>query len=284
MKKLDIALFREIKLFSSMTDTGIRAILNAPENFPEEYERGKNIYRQGEPGPYMYIVLEGVVEMVTGSKWEECVVATVKEGDFFGEDAIMTDKPTQRTATARVGISAKVFKIHKKYVLEAAKLAGDIKGKLAPDEVRDAILKLPIFSGLTQDEIQNFREWALVESYKEDSIIYSPGIKAESIYVVLSGKIELLKQDEQGNPVLIANEVAGEYFGEMALMPGGDGIHNHYARVTEFSKLIKISKDIFTALLDRDKTLVDKIKIVQNLRQMKLKKPGSKTPAQIKPL
>jgi cAMP-binding proteins - catabolite gene activator and regulatory subunit of cAMP-dependent protein kinases len=99
---------------------------------------------------------------------------------------------------------------------------------------------------------------------------------------VQSGRVELLDVDDKGKPVVIANEVPGEYFGEEPFLPGSRGRHKHYARAVENTKLIKIPKDIITSLIDRDNTVVDKIKIVQNLRQLKMKIPGSKTSAKIK--
>jgi len=281
MFRVDTLLIRRVKLFSSLTDAEIAEIINAPENGVEEYEMKANIFNEEEPGEHMYIVLEGVVGIYVGGEYSDkhgkrdTCITTIREGEYFGETAALTEKATKRTATARADAPSKVFKIHKKYVLNAAKYAKEVTGRYPPDEVRDTVLKLPLFKGLSRDEIHNIRDWALVVSHKAGVFIYKPGTPADGMYVILSGRVELLNLDENGNPVVTANEGPGEYFGEMAMLPKGRGKHNHFARTTADCRLIKIPRNIFTNLLNRDATLVDNITMVQNLRELKMKKPRS---------
>jgi len=276
-------LFKAIKLFSSLSEAEIMKIINAPENGVEEYEIKDTIFHEEDIGEYMYIVMDGLVEIYVGGEYSDkhgkrdTCIATILEGEYFGETAALTKHSTRRTATARAAAPTTVFKVHKKYVLEAVKDTAEIGGRYPPDEIRDTILKIPLFNGLNRDEIHNVRDWASIVEYRTGSFIYKPGAQADGIYVVLSGRIELLDLDDSGATVVTASEGPGEYFGEVALLPKGKGKHNHCARTTTDCRLIKIPKDIFTSLLSRDPTLIDKIKIVQNLRALKIKKPGSKT-------
>ena len=274
-------LFKRIQLFSSLTEAEIMEIINAPENGVEEYGVKDTIFHEEDPGEHMYIVMEGQVDIFVGGEYSDkhgkrdTCIASIQKGEFFGENAALTQHVSKRTATARAARPTKVFKVHKKYVLEAAKHAPEMGGRFPPDEIRDAIMKIPLFNGLNRDEIHNVRDWASIVTYKAGSFIYKPGNQADAIYVVLSGRLELLTLDDSGNPVISANEGPGEYFGEMALLPKGRGKHNHFARTTTDCRLIKIPKDIFNKLLTRDATLIDKIKMVQNLRELKMKKPRS---------
>jgi len=283
MQQVYPQLFKRLKLFSALSEAEIMKIINAPENGVEDYEIKNTIFHEGDIGEYMYIVMQGMVEIYIGGEYSDrhgkrdTCIATIQEGEFFGENAALTQQPTRRTAAARAARHTKVFKIHKKYVLEAAKHATDMGGRYPPDEIRDTILKIPMFNGLSRDEIHNVRDWASIVEYKSGSFIYKSGNLADGIFVVLSGRIELLNLDDKGNPVVMASEGPGEYFGEVALLPKGRGKHNHFARTTADCRLIKIPKDIFMNLINRDATLIDKIKIVQNLRNLKIKKPGSKS-------
>jgi len=276
-------MFKGIKLFSALSESEIMEIIKSPENGIEEYEIKDAMFHEGDLGEHMYIVMEGMVEIYIGGEYSDkhgkrdTCIATIQEGEFFGENAALTQQATRRTATARAAIHTRVFKIQKKYVLEAAKHATDMGGRYPPDEIRDTILKIPLFNGLNRDEIHNVRDWARIVEYKSGSFIYKPGNLADGIFVVLSGRIELLNLDDKGNPVVTASEGPGEYFGEPALLPKGRGKHNHFARTISDCRLIKIPKDIFINLLNRDPALIDKIKIVQNLRDLKIKKPGSKS-------
>lgn len=70
-----------------------------PSQF-EEYQafpRGQTIFREGEPGDRLYIVVEGQVDIVTGSR----ILETVEAGGILGEMALIDDKPRSATAIAR---------------------------------------------------------------------------------------------------------------------------------------------------------------------------------------
>ena len=282
-------LFKRIKLFSSLTEAEIMEIINAPENGVEEYGVKDTIFHEDDPGEHMYIVMEGLVGIFVGGEYSDkhgkrdTSIASITEGEYFGENAALTQHAARRTATARAERPTKVFKVHKKYVLMAASQVDSVGGRFPPDEIRDTLLKIPLFNGLNRDEIHNVRGWATIVAYKAGNFIYKPGNEAHSIFVVLSGRIELLNVGDSGDPVIAASEGPGEYFGEQALLPKGRGKHNHFARAVTDCQLITIPKNIFEGLLNRDKTLVDKIKMVQNLRAMKIKNPSSGTAKNSRP-
>lgn len=60
------------------------------------YESGEVIFNEGDIGDYLYIITEGVVEVI---KNKNQVVAQLKKGDFFGESALLHQKA--RAATVR---------------------------------------------------------------------------------------------------------------------------------------------------------------------------------------
>jgi CRP/FNR family transcriptional regulator, cyclic AMP receptor protein len=61
---------------------------------------GKVIFKEGDLGTSMYIVLQGAVEIYVQINNTETHLAIMKQGDFFGEMALFRDKP--RSACARV--------------------------------------------------------------------------------------------------------------------------------------------------------------------------------------
>ena len=275
MKRLDASLFREMDLFKSLTDAEIQTIINAHENGTQDYASRQVVYKENHPGTYMYVVLDGFVELFVkgelGGNRDACV-AKKNEGEYFGESVVMALKPVNYTATAITAVPCTLFKIHKKHVVS---IVGNTSEAFPPDKVRDMLLKLPIFKGLNREEIRTLREWAPLVNYKEGSYIYEPGHQADKMYVVHQGRIELLSLDDSGKPVISASEGPGEYFGEEALLPGGDDKHNNFAKAATDSILISIPKNIFKSLLERDPAMVNSIKMVQNLRILKMKNPRS---------
>jgi putative ABC transport system ATP-binding protein len=63
-----------------------------------EYQReGTEIIRQGDPGEKFYLIRHGVVDVLVDGK----LVSSLKEGDFFGEAALLTGNPRNATIVAK---------------------------------------------------------------------------------------------------------------------------------------------------------------------------------------
>ena len=66
----------------------------------EKFPVGATIIRQGAPGDNFYLIRKGRVAVVAEKDGLERMVATLTEGDFFGERALMTGEPRNATIQA----------------------------------------------------------------------------------------------------------------------------------------------------------------------------------------
>ncbi len=74
------------------------------------FTAGEAIFRQGDPGDKIYIVKKGEIEIVREDKEKgEQVLARLRDGEYFGEMALLTAAP--RNATARAGTKTEVLSI-----------------------------------------------------------------------------------------------------------------------------------------------------------------------------
>lgn len=103
------AVFEKIPLFQGCDAIALSNLAMMLQ--PMVYSPGDFVIRKGEMGTTMYIISRGQVEVVDGSGKG---VATLKEGDFFGELALLFSKP--RTASIRALTPCDL------YVLEKADL------------------------------------------------------------------------------------------------------------------------------------------------------------------
>jgi CRP-like cAMP-binding protein len=70
------------------------------EIFGKRYEEGDLIFRQGDLGDTMYVIMSGEVEVSREKKRERVVLGRMKRGEFFGEMSLMDDMPRSATVTA----------------------------------------------------------------------------------------------------------------------------------------------------------------------------------------
>ena len=61
---------------------------------------GETIVREGDPGDSMFIISTGEVRATIESNGQQLPVATLRDGDFFGEMAVLSGEPRTATVTA----------------------------------------------------------------------------------------------------------------------------------------------------------------------------------------
>ena len=84
------------------------------------------------------------------------------------------------------------------------------------------LTKLPLFSGLTDDEAKLVEQQSVPRSFPKNTIIVSEGDKSDSLYVVLTGRLKVFCSDENGKEVTLNDLKEGDYFGEIALFDGAE--------------------------------------------------------------
>lgn len=80
------------------------------ETYAEDYPAGTVLFREGDPGDVMYVIQAGAVEIYRHIKDQERVLAVLPAGEFFGEMAIVNNRP--RSATAVVRADARLLVIN----------------------------------------------------------------------------------------------------------------------------------------------------------------------------
>jgi CRP-like cAMP-binding protein len=272
MISLDKSLLGNIEYFNSLSDKELEEILKAPENGIVEFAYKDTIFHENDIGEYMYIMLDGQAEVYVHSNttYRDISISSIKPGNHFGDGSVTSKEEVRRSATIKATLDSKLFKIHKKYVLRALQNKNKPASNLPPDKARDTVTRIPLFNGLNDDEIINFRNWVTIVEYKKNDFIFKQGMPADNLYIVLEGSVDTIAKDANGNVKIITSMQSGEYFGELELLPDSTKKYNHYARTNEDSQIIKVPKSIFTAMLDRNTKLRIYINKMNKLRQLKM--------------
>lgn len=110
---LDTALAR-VPLFGQLTPQDRKKIVAHFK--PVRANKGATIVHEAEPGNSMYFIASGKVGVYTSlteagedgagkTEGEQVLLATLKSGDFFGEQALVTDEPRSATVTALTDVT-----------------------------------------------------------------------------------------------------------------------------------------------------------------------------------
>ena len=67
--------------------------------YRRDYEAGEAVFHQGDPGIGMYIIQQGTVHIVQAPG--EHKLAELRDGDFFGEIALLNETPRSASAIAK---------------------------------------------------------------------------------------------------------------------------------------------------------------------------------------
>jgi len=90
-----------IALLGEIGKAGIRKIPEpVPEGIYRQYADRQIIFCEHEPGNELFIIKKGKVKIVKFHNESEIILSVLKEGEIFGELAIVSDKPRNATAVS----------------------------------------------------------------------------------------------------------------------------------------------------------------------------------------
>jgi CRP-like cAMP-binding protein len=70
------------------------------EGMEKKLQAGEVLFDEGDRGEVMYLIREGKIKITKGKGEDEKVLAVLKDGDFFGEMAIIDGSPRSASAIA----------------------------------------------------------------------------------------------------------------------------------------------------------------------------------------
>lgn len=79
------------------------------EGMEKQLKAGDVLFNEGDTGEIMYLIREGKIKITKGKGAEEKTLAVLKEGDFFGEMAIIDGSPRSAGAVAVTPVSLLVI-------------------------------------------------------------------------------------------------------------------------------------------------------------------------------
>ncbi|HSP81519.1 MAG TPA: cyclic nucleotide-binding domain-containing protein, partial [Myxococcaceae bacterium] len=94
---MDASILKKVALFEGLTQSQLLRVASIAR--PQRYEAGACLFREGEAGREMFIILEGKVrisQQVPGMGEE--ALAILEKGQYFGEMSVIEDIPRSADA------------------------------------------------------------------------------------------------------------------------------------------------------------------------------------------
>ncbi len=92
-----MARMQKYRAFQGIPDTNIHMMFMRMR--PVEVHAGDVIFKQGDEGDYYYIVRQGRCKITRNTDAGETTLKELRQGDSFGEESLLSDKPRNATVT-----------------------------------------------------------------------------------------------------------------------------------------------------------------------------------------
>jgi CRP/FNR family transcriptional regulator, cyclic AMP receptor protein len=125
-------------------------------------------------------------------------------------------------------------------------------------EYKDLIRTVPIFTEFEDKDVSKIVDIGLARKYTKNSIIFLEDEAGAILFIIISGKVKVVRTDEDGKEVILSILGPGDFFGEMALLDGLprsatvvalDEAELFIIHRREFLKMIEDSPKVATSLL-----------------------------------
>ena len=185
----------------------------------ESHADGAVIVQQGEPGDRFCLLLKGTAEVwIEETSGLRHRVAALRPGDFFGEIALLEERP--RTATVRARGDATVLTLDRPSfvaLVEHSNVARDA----VLEQVRSAafLRSVDVFAHLAPRALGMLLGKAKQRAVAMGEAVIRQGEDGDSLYVIVDGALRV-ERSEGGIAHTLDTLGRGDVFGEFALLSG----------------------------------------------------------------
>lgn len=131
----------------------------------------------------------------------------------------------------------------------------------------DLIRRIPLLSNLSPAQSSLVANLISKKRYKRGELLIEEGKTSYALFVILSGKVRVLSQDERGREVIMAVLDAGDCVGEMSLIDGEP--HSATVRAEAQTDVLVLNREAFLRCMRENIQLAEAVMagLVRRLRR-----------------
>lgn len=88
------------------------------------------------------------------------------------------------------------------------------------EEAMEFLRNVPIFTDINDDELTKIVRVGVRKKYKKGSIILLEEETGAALFVIISGKVKIVRADDDGREVILSILGESDFFGEMSILDG----------------------------------------------------------------
>ena len=144
-----------------------------------------------------------------------------------------------------------------------------VQSRKAYDEYLDEALPL-----LTEEQKVRTSTKLERQTFEPGKVIVKQGDVADRFYIITKGQVEVLREEEDGQEILVTRLGSGQYFGEIGLMHGG--MRTATVRAADNVEVLALDRDTFAGLMDESEMARDQVEHLtrQRVGQLQALKSG----------
>ncbi len=87
-------------------------------------------------------------------------------------------------------------------------------------DLKLSLLSIPLFDSLDKKDLNNLLNITHNRSYLAGEYVFYQGDPGIGLYLIREGEVQIVREDEGGNSIILATLSKGDFFGELALVDG----------------------------------------------------------------
>ena len=138
----------------------------------------------------------------------------------------------------------------------------------------DLLKQVPLFEGLTEDELSGLSQVAMLRIFPKDRVVIMAEEEGDSLFVIHTGKVKVSIVSEDGREVILTILGEGNFFGEMSILDGNPRSAN--VTTIEETELLMVRRADFLRFIQQTPQVAIKLLAVlaQRLRKTDRKIEG----------
>ncbi|KAJ3610689.1 hypothetical protein NHX12_022781 [Muraenolepis orangiensis] len=177
--------------------------------YPMEYTQGQLVIQEGEAGNYLYVLAEGLLEVIQNGK----LLGEMLPGTAFGELAILYN--CKRTATVKALSCALIWALDRQTFQSIMMRTTQARNQ----EYFNFLRSVSLLKDLPEEKLAKIVDCLEIDYFNRGEFIIREGEEGNTFFIIAKGEVTVTQTIEVcGQPQEIKTLGVGDYFGEKALI------------------------------------------------------------------